>query len=353
MKTYAAAHMKAVNTGGLFSVLIPAYNPDISLVALVQSLVDQVYQVVVVDDGSREDANEVFGQLTGLPNTVVLRHETNRGKGAALKTGLAYIAQEAAEGVLGVVTADADGQHSADDIIKVGAALVEQPDALVLGVRDFKGVIPARSLLGNVLTRWIFRLCTGIPVLDTQTGLRGIPKAAIKDCLQVDHNRYEYEMAQLMQASQCRQPIVQVPISCLYFDDNKNSHFNPLRDSLRIYYVFFRFISSSLISATVDYIVFLMVYALSGSLFVSQYSARLISGSVNYTINRRIVFKSKAGIRASAAKYILLAVSLAFCGYLLITALVAMGIPVFLAKPLAEGSLFFLNFFIQKKLILR
>jgi glycosyltransferase involved in cell wall biosynthesis len=339
-------------TASSFVVLIPAYNPDEMLVSLAKQLVERAVPVVIVNDGSKADSLAVFGELAALAQVQVLSHDRNRGKGAALKTGLKHI-MSCGMSCGGVVTADADGQHLLEDILRVGGAMDRRPNTLVLGARSFHDKVPARSLFGNRLTRWAFLLATGVFIRDTQTGLRGIPATAIPDCLALKSNRYEYEMEQLIRTCKRDGRIHQVPISCLYINDNKGSHFSPVADSLKIYFVFLRFASSALVSAAIDYIVFLLTYLFFGNLLASQYLARLISGTANYTINRKIVFKSDVGIRKSLTKYILLATFLAYIAYVIILGLIRIGVPVYLAKPMAEGGLFFFNFFVQKALVLR
>ena len=82
------------------------------------------------------------------------------GKGAALKTGMNF-ALVTFPGCLGVVTADADGQHSVEDILRVAGALRERRDALILGVRAFDANVPFRSRAGNSITRMLMRVVVG------------------------------------------------------------------------------------------------------------------------------------------------------------------------------------------------
>ena len=155
-------------------VVIPAWRPGAVLVDVVASLKAAGYAVVVVDDGSGPASRPVFAQLSAT----VVRHPVNRGKGAALKTGI-RVATWVFPELAGVVTADADGQHDPRDIVRVAERFAESPDALVLGARRFDGKVPVRSRLGNSLTRQGLRLVTGLRLADTQTGLRAIPHALL------------------------------------------------------------------------------------------------------------------------------------------------------------------------------
>ena len=127
-------------------VLIPAYEPDGSLIQVLKELEERGFVRVVVDDGSSAKCQTVFDEVSG--HAVLLRHEVNKGKGEALKTGMRYIAEHFPEDSI-VVTADADGQHTVPDIERITLGVGETPDALVLGSRKMEGKVPLRSRFGN------------------------------------------------------------------------------------------------------------------------------------------------------------------------------------------------------------
>lgn len=211
------------------TVLIPAYQPDGQLTALVGRLREAFAHVVLVDDGSTE-GRAVFDAVRAQVDAVLV-HPANRGKGAALRTGLAWIRDHQPDAA-GVVTADADGQHRVADIVRVATALADQSDGLVLGVRHFGRHVPFRSRFGNHWTTLFFWLFTGLWIRDTQTGLRGIPRALFDRLLALRGDRYEYEMRMLVDARRHAQKPLQLPIETVYIDGNRSSHFNPLRDTL-------------------------------------------------------------------------------------------------------------------------
>ena len=194
--------------------------------------------ILVVDDGSSETSVGVFEELRRLASVVVVRHERNRGKGRALKTGIEFVLREMPE-IQGVVTADADGQHRAEDIVRVARGL-SQEDRLVLGVRAFGGVVPLRCRVGNGATRSLFRLLTGVRLSDTQTGLRGIPRGILGELVELEGERYEYEMVVLTRLCGTGRRPVEVPIETVYLEGNRSSHFKPLADSVRILWVLVR-----------------------------------------------------------------------------------------------------------------
>lgn len=150
-------------------VIIPALNPDEGLRKLVERNLELENQVILVDDGSDRKFETLFWELG--EKCIVLRHRENRGKGAAIKTALDYIKKELWEcSVIGIM--DADGQHLPEDMSKLLMKSAAEPSALILGSRRIDQNVPWKSRMGNLVTRRVFRLVTGVEVSDTQTGLR-------------------------------------------------------------------------------------------------------------------------------------------------------------------------------------
>jgi glycosyltransferase involved in cell wall biosynthesis len=333
-------------------LLVPAYQPSSGLPGIVSTVIGDrsecIDSVVVVDDGSSPDRAETFRQLALLPGVTVLRHAINLGVGAALKTGFNYILVKWPE-VKGVVTADADGQHADVDIVRVAQALASHPDHLVLGVRDFGPDVPFRSRFGNILTRIIFRLFTGRRIADTQTGLRGWPRPACLRSLRVNENGFDYLLECLLRIEA---PIVQVPIQTIYLDNNRSSHFNPIRDSMRIYFLFLRYCGSSLLAFAVDSAVFYPVMFYSGNLALSQIAGRAASAFVIFFVVRNLVFQSGVSVAKGLAKYLSLVAASGLIAYTMIGFMhTRFHLPIVVAKLAAEGLLFLGNFVIQRDLI--
>ncbi len=215
-------------------VVIPAYEPDEKLLSLLKKLREHFRRIVVVDDGSTRAAG-IFAEADRYVERVLV-HRVNRGKGAAIKTALAHL------GEVDVITADADGQHTVEDIAKIAEGLKTHRNGLVLGVRAFSGKVPLRSRFGNWWTRWFFFLLTGLEISDTQTGLRGIPAPLVARVGALPGDRYEYEMVMLADARHHAEKPLQIPIETIYLENNATSHFSPIRDSVRIYRALFRFL---------------------------------------------------------------------------------------------------------------
>lgn len=335
------------------TVLIPALNPAESLLGVVDALVasDKVTHILLVDDGSREAHQAVFQAAAARPKVSLLRHAVNLGKGAALRTGMnCFLCLDETDAVL--VTADADGQHLPEDIIAVGEKAEASRSDLVLGSRAFSGDVPLRSRFGNDLTRRIFRLLVGPKVTDTQTGLRAIPRTLMPKLLRAKASGYEFELQMLIMAAQDKIPITAVPIQTVYIDENQSSHFNPLKDSMRIYFVFIRFLSTSLLASAVDYVIFAIIYGMTRSLAWSIGIARLFSGTLNFTLNKGFVFRSRASLVWSICKFAAQEALLAGLSLLAIRSLVLRaGWNPYLTKPLVEIVLFICSFAVQRVLV--
>lgn len=339
-----------MTTGSLerLAAVIPAYNPDAALARLVDDLAARGFgRIVVVDDGSAPSHAPVFAELQGRPGVVLLRHAVNLGKGRALKTAFNWCLCHGAE-CEGVVTADADGQHAPDDIARVAAELLATR-AFVLGVRDFPATVPLRSRLGNIVTRRVMAFLHGRAVSDTQTGLRGIPLSLLPRLLAIPGERYEYEIGMLVDRISHKAEIVQVPIATIYIDGNRSSHFNPLLDSMRIYFVLLRFFSTALVTAGIDFVAFALAIGLLGDPLPALALGRGCAILFNFLANKRFVFKDGEPAAPALLRYSLLVAGLFFLSYLLMREIMAhtpLG-PIG-AKLLAESLLFFLSFSVQR-----
>lgn len=300
-----------MNAAANVTVVIPSLNPDEKLSGVVQDLLSLGFEdIILINDGSGEEHVKNFP--AEQPGCTLLIHEVNRGKGAAMKTAFRYLLDRDKK-TEGVVTVDGDGQHKASDVLACAQAMIESR-SVVLGVRNFDlPDVPTRSRLGNKITSTVFRLFCGIKISDTQTGLRAIPYEYLQEMLEVSGDRYEYETNMLLQMNARRIHSCEVPIETVYIEENQTSHFRPVRDSIRIYGLIIKFISSSLIASVVDlgiyFILSLFMPGIVGlaSDTVCTLIARLCSSGVNYTINRNAVFKSKRSGSTSLLRYYLLA----------------------------------------------
>jgi glycosyltransferase involved in cell wall biosynthesis len=334
------------------TVLIPAYQPNGTLIELVRDLIARgIRSIEVIDDGSGPEYRWIFDELELLAPVHVLRHAVNLGKGAALKTGMNHILAGDADSS-GIVTADADGQHHPDDVVGVCERFAGSPEALVLGARSFAGEVPLRSRFGNGLTRRAMHMLVGQNLTDTQTGLRAIPRALVLRLLKVPAAGYDFELEMLIAAKHQGIRVVEQPIRTTYEPGNPTSHFHPLRDSMRIYFVLLRFSGISLITAALDNLTFFLVFHALGSIAIAQAAGRIVALLFNYRAVRRAVFFSDERHRVLLPRYLALVAANALISYTGIRILTSVSpIGVFPAKILIESMLFIANFTIQRDFI--
>lgn len=326
-------------------MLIPAYQPDHRLAGLVRAL--DHHHVLVVDDGSGPAYAEFFDDAR-MAGAEVITLDRNRGKGFALRTGFAHAA--ARHPGHDVVCADSDGQHRPADIEAVAARVGVTDAAMVLGVRRFTGPVPARSRFGNTATRLLFQLVTGLTVTDTQTGLRGYPARMLGWLGRVPGDRFEFELRLLLRAARERLAVDEVGIATVYLDGNRSSHFRPLRDSARIYGPLLAFAASSLLAFAVDAGLLALLVTVSGHLVLSAIVARLISATLNYSVNRALIFE-RVPHRRAAPRYAGLALLSLSANVLLLSWLSGLLGSLVAGKLLTELTLFAAGFAVQRAFV--
>lgn len=346
--------------------LIPSLNPDEKLLKYVDDLVRVGFKkIIIVNDGSSTKYDNIFKKLENKKECVVLKHAVNQGKGRALKTGFHYYLNNFKDDYVGVVTADSDGQHQARDTLNVAKALSNEPYKLILGTRDFNSKnVPLRSSFGNKTTTLIFKLLYGKWINDTQTGLRGIGNNFLEDCLRLTGEKFDYEINMLIGAVRNQVEISEVIINTIYIEDNKSSHFNPIKDSIRIYKVllgeFLKFTFSGLFSSVVDiglFHLFVNIRVLDDAtkmIFIATVLARIISSLVNYNLNKNVVFNCDNNSKNTIFKYYMLCI--------VQMALSAGGVSLLynfslfsetICKIIVDLVLFFISYNIQRKFIFK
>lgn len=339
--------------------IIPSLNPDEALTQVVRSLLDHgISNIVVIDDGSDTSHQQPFA-AAGELGVQVLKHETNMGKGKALRTAFAWVLENRKD-IEAVITVDGDNQHTMEDIENCIKKYQEDPDKIVLGCRDFSSPdVPPRSKFGNNLTRVVFKFACGLNISDTQTGLRCIPAKYLQGMLEVGGNRYEYETNMLLYMREREIPFCEVQIHTIYIDDNSSSHFSPIRDSIRIYKVIFKFLLSSLWASVLDLALFAaLCYLLKGHMekrmyiLVSTVGARAVSSFCNFFINQKMVFKTNRQMRKSVVRYYILCIIQMLVSFSLVYVSSALlkidgGLLVVL-KAVIDTVLFMISFRIQK-----
>ncbi len=213
------------------AVLLPVYNPDEKFLHLVEELSKRGFKVVAVNDGSLERCDEFFKRAERFAD--VIGYKENKGKGYALKRGFEYIGNNMADEVDYIVTADSDGQHAIEDIERV-AKLTRKTDGIVLGMRDLSEKIPIKSRIGNDMSKIVYTIVTGVYLRDNQSGLRGFPVRLCMWLQDIPGNKYEFELNVLATAHKEGMKVTGIDIKTIYENNNKNTHFRPITDTVRI-----------------------------------------------------------------------------------------------------------------------
>lgn len=342
------------------SVILPSYNPSERLLSALKGLIEQGFDdIIVVDDGSREECQRHFKAAELLNECTVLHHEVNKGKGRALKTGFEYFLKNRPDR-LGAVTTDDDGQHTPKDVMEC-TQLMERSGKAVFGCRDFSlPEVPPKSRFGNKITAFVFRAFCGIKISDTQTGLRAFPREYMPLLCETSGERFEYETNVLLEMHRARLEFTEKRIETVYIDNNSETHFHPFRDSVKIYAVIFKFMLSSGFSSLIDILAFTIINMLlpasldSGvRILISTVGARIISSLFNFFANHKVVFRSKQKLSGTLGRYYLLCAVQMMCSYGIVFLLSALIAPQYrilesVIKIVVDVLLFFISFRIQQ-----
>lgn len=333
-------------------IVIPTYQPSNKLITLIDELIKHFSKIVVVDDGSGIEYSSLI-QLASDKNCVVLKHAVNQGKGRALKTAFNYCLNTHGFAEKGCITVDGDGQHIISDIVRVADELETTNNAVIFGYRQFDDkTIPLRSRFGNNISRLVYKWACGIDLKDTQTGLRGIPYSYLEIACAVEGERYEYETNMLISIKDHGYGTIEIPIETIYEENNKESHFRPILDSVKIYFVIIKYSLSSIVSVVIDYIVFAGLMSVGVSILSGIYLSRICSSLVNFLINRNVVFKYRGNIIIQFLKYAgLVFLSGTVSGLAIKHISEYLGIAVLVCKIIVETILFFVNYYVQSRFI--
>lgn len=224
-QTQAAQNAKAGPTG---VVVIPALNEERAIRAVVESALRYGMKVIVVDDGSSDRTSEVIADLP----VERIRHASPQGKAIALRDGFELALKLGTDGVL---TMDGDGQHDAADLPRLLAAANQYPNHIVIGARLLgKDAQPDKNRFGNEQADfWVSWAC-GQRIVDSQSGQRYYPRAAVDVALALPHDGFVFESEILIECAAHGIRAVSVPIKASYEEERRASHFKPFRDVTRI-----------------------------------------------------------------------------------------------------------------------
>jgi glycosyltransferase involved in cell wall biosynthesis len=210
-------------------VLIPTYNNEQTLAAVIHAVGTYTQQVVVVNDGSTDNTESILQQF---PFIHKVSYSPNRGKGNALKMGFRHALEL---GYRYAITIDSDGQHYAHDLPAFLLAIEEQPGALIIGARNMEQEnVPGKSSFGNRFSNFWFWVETGIHLPDTQSGYRLYPLEPMRD-MRFFTRKYEFEIETPVRIAWKGIKVISIPVSVYYPPaEERITHFRPFKDFTRI-----------------------------------------------------------------------------------------------------------------------
>lgn len=355
------------------TIIVPSYNPDDKLPEVVKGLVEGGFEdILVINDGSREECLKYFEEVSKYSEVTVLTHEVNKGKGRGMKTAFSYVLENRPDSI-GVITVDGDNQHTVKDIKYMAERMLEDPHSVFIGCRNFNDPkVPWRSKTGNKITSFIFKYVLLIPITDTQTGLRGTPKEYLPQMIETKGERYEFETEMFFTLKDKEIPFKETTIETVYIEENQTSHFHPIRDSWKIYKLilaymfkrllrFLKFVASSFVSFLSDWGVYsICLLMLTGrleeklTLAIAVISGKVLSSVLNFTLNRKVVFGSGEKVGRTLLRYYTLWACQTALSYGLIYVIShILGqdslLIKCLIKPVIDLLLFLLSYQIQKR----
>lgn len=345
------------------TVIIPSYCPDDRLLAIVQGLIAAgADDIAVINDGSGKEYEPVFDEVRRMPCCTVIEHASNRGKGAAIKSGMVFCLTERPAS-RGIVTVDGDGHHRVRDAVSCAHRMISS-GRVIIGQRGRNDkTISPRGRYGNRITSFAISVVCGFNIPDPLSGLRGIPAKFLPVFLKTKGDRYDFETNMLLDLKRKSIPFRLFSITGEFFPDGKKSHFRLFRDSagifaeiLRYFGQQFRYMLSSALCYSFEYIVYriLLGYLPVLGITLTNYICRAMAGSLNFFINKKVVFRTKKKNITTAVRYLAVSVFV----MLLSTELIVIINKLFLTekntvakfvKLPVDFAMFFVSYFLQKK----
>lgn len=332
------------------AIIIPIYCENRNTIILCNELQNfGAEHIVVVNDGLNPKS-EYFNELTSIGCHLV-HLKNNNGKGASLKAGIKY-AHDNLYNITGYITCDADGQHTANDVMKISRMLDLRNGSLILGKRDYKkSKMPINIRIGNRLSSAYFKVITGKSCRDTQTGLRGIPAFLYDTVMKTKGSRFDFEMNFLTKCADMRVPFyfVNIIADC----SNCSSNFRLIKDTYLIYRTPLRFATASIGCTIIDLVLFtIFAYILPSHMFfnimLATLMARVVSGGINFLINRKVIFGNTDNGAKQALRFFILFFCIMCASSLIVSALWFLPIPVTLTKAIVDLLLWTVNYKMQR-----
>ncbi|HJB24340.1 MAG TPA: bifunctional glycosyltransferase family 2/GtrA family protein [Candidatus Jeotgalibaca pullicola] len=348
-------------------IVIPALNPNPSFISYVEELIQAGFKnILVINDGSDSKYDSIYNQINDKEECTVYKHAVNLGKGRALKNSINYFLNlPDYREYTGIITVDSDGQHTVGDVVQLDKAMLLDSNKIYFGSRDFNEEdIPFKSRLGNKLTTFLFWMLYGKKIRDTQTGLRGIPTSFVSSFIDLKGERFQYEMNVLIEAVYQNIEIEEISIKTLYFDDNSETHFHPIKDSLQImgqlFGTFLKYVFSSISSFVIDILLFHIFVLIFGNMaagvriLVATILSRVGSSACNFYMNKNVVFENSSRDSALIVRYFsLVLIQMLLSWFFVMTLFKILPLSETFIKIIVDSILFLFSYRIQKMYVFK
>ncbi len=342
------------------AVIITIYKEDKHTLDLCNRLKELgAENIVIVNDGCVQKSNFI-NELVSMGCHIVTL-EKRKGKGVSLRAGFEF-AEKNLFNITGFITADADGQHKAEDIMRVSRALELRPDSLIIGCRDGKkSNLNIIRRIGKSFSQVYFRVVTGTYCKDTLSGLRGIPAVLYNALIKTEGDNFDYEMNFLTKCADLKIPFFNVNITSVPPSNNEKSSYRLIRDTYLIYKTPLKFATASIGCTAVDLVLFTLFTILlpskglweQFSVAIATLLARIVSGSMNFMINRKMIFDNDGKTGKQAVRFIILFVCIMCASSLIVTLLSFLPVPPTIIKAIVDLLLWAVNYTVQRKWVFK
>lgn len=339
-----------------YAVITTIYYESVNTLSLCRRLYELGADNIVIVNNGVKLSKQYLAEVLSM-GCHIIKLKSNEGKGSCIKAGIKF-AQSKLHGIKGYITVDSDGQHRAEDVMKIARAMDIRPDCLVLGKRDMqKSNAPFGVKFGTKLSSAYFKIITGVSCKDTQTGLRGIPSSLFDLAISTKGKRFDYDMNFLTQCADRKIPIYDISIIA-DFSENKNSDYKILKDTYLIYATPLRFATASIGCALIDLVLFAVLHnilplASAISILLATVIARIVSGGINFLINRKVIFKNSGDLSGQLWRFFILFFAIMCTSSVVVSLLSFIPIPPIITKAVVDVLLWTVNYTMQRKWVFK
>lgn len=216
-----------------FLIGIPTYKPNDKFINLILEIVQRSdLKILIYNDGSPKFFNKIFQSTISISKKITfIENDINYGKGYSIKRIIEYSNKKKFDGT---IFFDSDSQHKVEDLLKMITYAKNNCDSMIIGQRNFTiKNTPLLNFLGNKFSAFLISLKINTSIIDSQTGLRFLPKKAYEINLSIEANRFEFETISLIKYQYKFNDLRNIYISIVYSPENK-SNFRKIIDSSKI-----------------------------------------------------------------------------------------------------------------------